>query len=451
MIAMLSVAEVENSLGIEVFVTTTKGIGGIIRQRYEDFAVKEIPASTNQLQSADTSEGKGPYSVFWLEKRGLDTILAIKKIAKSLKISQKRFSFAGMKDKNALTLQRVSAWNVPPEKLIEVNLTGIRIREAFHSDSRISIGSHLGNQFSIVVRKIHLPLDEMERRIHRISNEMNSAGGAPNFFGHQRFGLIRPITHIVGLKILKGDFEDAAMVFLSRTSPHEKDQAIEARAELGVTKDFKSAITKFPTQLTYELALLHRLSSSPNNFANAFRALPRRLLQMFVSAAQGWLFNRFVSRRLRDNISLNQCLIGDLAAFLDADGLTLKELITVDSSNIDETNKNLKENKAAIVYPVPGFDMKLPKGTMQETVKEIMTQEDLTPRSFWISKMPEISSSGIFRPIAMIPKNLKITPFSSNSTNELSATFDFSLIRGSYATILLREFMKNVDPLVAGY
>ncbi len=172
---------------------------------------------------------------------------------------------------------------------------------------------------------------------------------------------------------------------------------------------------------------------------------------MFVSATQSWIFNKFVSRRLRDNIPLNQCLSGDLVAFLDADGLTLKELIAVDSSNMSETNKNLKEDKATIVYPVPGFDMKLPKGTMQETVREIMTQENLTPRSFWVSKMPEISSPGVFRPIAMLPSNLRITPFSSNSTDELNATFEFSLIRGSYATILLREFMKNDDPLIAGY
>jgi tRNA(Glu) U13 pseudouridine synthase TruD len=65
--------------------------------------------------------------------------------------------------------------------------------------------------------------------------------------------------------------------------------------------------------------------------------------------------------------------------------------------------------------------------------------------------MPEISSPGVFRPIAMIPRNLRITPFSSTSTNELNATFEFSLIRGSYATVLLREFMKNDDPLIAGY
>jgi tRNA(Glu) U13 pseudouridine synthase TruD len=73
------------------------------------------------------------------------------------------------------------------------------------------------------------------------------------------------------------------------------------------------------------------------------------------------------------------------------------------------------------------------------------------PRSFWVNKMPEISSSGTFRPIAIISKGLKVTPFSSLANNESGASFEFSLARGSYATVLLREFMKNDDPLAAGY
>jgi tRNA pseudouridine13 synthase len=451
MIEMLNAAKVEQDLGIEVFATTSKGIGGVIRQKYEDFTVKEIPAPVNRSQGLQTTGRTGNYSVFWLQKQGLDTILAIKKIAKALRVSQKRFSFAGMKDKKALTFQRVSAWNVSPQKLAEINLNGICIEAVSQSDSRISIGSNLGNQFAIVVRKIPFTPDETEHRAKRISDEISSIGGTPNFFGHQRFGLMRPITHIVGLKILKGDFKGAAMVFLSRTSGHERDDVTAARTELGATEDFKLAVTRFPTRLTYELALLNRLSSNPNNFANALRALPRRLLQMFVSAAQGWLFNRFLSRRLVNNIPLNQCLCGDVVALLDADGLPLKETTAVDSSNIDRQNENLRFGRSAVVYPVPGFDMKLPKGEMQETVREVMAREDLVPRSFWISKMPEISSQGVSRPIVVMPKGLKITPFYSNSMNGSNATFEFSLIRGSYATVLLREFMKNDDPLAAGY
>jgi tRNA pseudouridine13 synthase len=448
---MLSSPEVERDLGIEVFATTSKGIGGVIRQKYEDFIVREIPSLENRSQFSLATAGNGNYSVFWLQKQGLDTILAIKRIARALGVSQKRFSFAGMKDKKAITFQRVSAWNIAPEKLNEIDLNGICISEVSKSDVGVYLGSDLGNKFSIVVRKIPFSLDEVEHQALRILNEINSIGGIPNFFGHQRFGLMRPITHIVGLKILKGDFKDAVMSFLSTTSRYERADATAARAELGSTENFNLAVSRFPAYLNYELALLNKLSSDPSNFANALRALPRRLLQMFVSAAQAWLFNRFLSRRLINNISLNQCRCGDLVSPLDADGLTIGKPTVVDSSNMEEENGKLRAGASVVVYPVPGFDMKLPNGEMRDAVKEIMLQEDLLPRSFWVSKMPDISSPGIWRPIVAMPRDLKITPFSSNSNNGSNASFEFSLARGSYATVLLREFMKSYDPLAAGY
>jgi len=443
--------KIEEDLGIEVYATSSDGIGGEIRQKYEDFLVKEIPMSAEQSQNESRNDMKADYSVFWLEKRGLETISAIKRIARELQVSQRRFSFAGMKDRNAVTLQRVSAWKVPPEKLKEVDLRGIRITGVSKSNNPIVLGSHWGNDFTIMVRGIPLTAGTAEYRIKRISNEIKAAGGIPDFFGHQRFGLVRPITHIVGLKILRGEFKEAAMAFLSNTSPYETDEIRAARAELGTTEDFKSAMKNFPSKLTYELCMLRKLSSSPNNFANAFRVLPRRLLQMFVSAAQGWLYNKFVSKRLKENVPLNRCLQGDLVSPLRADELVTKELVKVDLSNIDEMNRNLEYGKATVVYPVPGYDMALPIGLMRDIVKEVMTKEDLIPRSFWISRMPEISSAGVFRQIAVTPKNPNVSPVISNSIYISNATFAFSLVRGSYGTIVLREFMKNDDPIAAGY
>nr|MDO8099850.1 tRNA pseudouridine(13) synthase TruD [Candidatus Njordarchaeota archaeon] len=448
---MLDAPKTEEELGIEVYATSSKGIGGVIRQKYEDFIVKEIALSANSIQCLENSGEKYGYSIFWLEKRGLDTILAVRKIAKKLRVSEKRFSFAGMKDRNALTLQQVSAWNIPPERLKEISLNKIRIKEVFFSHDPIKIGSHWGNQFQIVVRKVLLPIKETEYRLQNTLEETRTLGGIPNYFGHQRFGLMRPVTHLVGLEMLKGNLKDAAMVFLSKISPYEKDEVSTARAELSANRDFKAAVKNFPDQLTYELAMLRRLSSYPDDFVNAFKALPRRLLQMFVHATQAWLFNKFISRRLKRDIYLNQCLDGDLVAPLDHNGLMTKELIKVDDTNIDMLNEHVRSGRAVVVYPVPGFDMTLPKGVMYVIVREVMDQEGLIPRSFWVNKMPEISSTGAFRPIIIISKYFKVTPSSSNTKNESKATFEFSLPRGSYATVVLREFMKNEDPLAAGY
>lgn len=447
----MNVARIEEDLGIEVFSTSSEGIGGAIRQNYEDFMVQEIPMQTSTEEEREARGSSGKYTIFWLEKRGLDTLLAIKRIARSLGISQKRLSFAGMKDRNAVTLQRVSVYNVPPSRLEEISLRGIRIKSITQSDKAVHTGSHWGNSFSIVVREIHLAQSEVERRIQRVLDEMHCIGGLPNYFGYQRFGLSRPITHEVGLKLLSGDFKSAAMIFLSKTSPYESKEVREAREELSASGDFRLALKRFPAQLSYELAMLNRLTSNPSNFANAFRGLPMKLLRMFTFAAQSWLFNKFISRRLKENLAPTHCVLGDLVAAIDNEGLAIGEPTRVDESSINKLNSELRVGKAVVVYPVPGFDMKLPQGGMYDIVKEIMNHEGLMPRSFWISMMPELSSPGIFRPILLIPKNLKVTTSSSDTKDSACARFEFSLVRGAYATIVLREFMKNGDPLAAGY
>jgi tRNA pseudouridine13 synthase len=448
---MLYAPNIEVDLGIEVFSTSSNGIGGVIRRRYEDFMVKEIPLTISEPEEFEVGRRSTTYSVFWLEKRGLDTILAIKKIANSLKVSQKRFSFAGMKDRNALTLQRVSVLGIPPERLRQIDLNSIHIKDVSQSDTPVLLGSHWGNAFSIQVREIPLSLTEVENRVQRVSEEIRRIGGVSNYFGHQRFGLLRPITHIVGMSMLRGDFRDAAMVYLSRTSPYEPESAREARAELAATGDFELAVKRFPTRLSYELAMLNRLLRNPNDFTNAFRVLPRRLLQLFISAAQSWLFNKFLSNRLKRDERLDHCLIGELVATVGGDGLITGEPHEVNEANISEWNDQVKNGGASIVYPVPGFDLNMPKGAMYEIVKETMSKEGLIPRSFWISMLPEISSPGVFRPIALIPKDLKVTASCSGPKSASDARFEFSLIRGGYATVVLREFMKNDDPLAAGF
>lgn len=62
--------KIEEDLGIEVYATSSDGIGGEIRQKYEDFLVKEIPMSAEQSQNESRNDMKADYSVFWLEKRG---------------------------------------------------------------------------------------------------------------------------------------------------------------------------------------------------------------------------------------------------------------------------------------------------------------------------------------------------------------------------------------------
>ena len=87
-------------LNANTYVTKEEGIGGTIRNRWEDFYVEEIPEVI--------PEGEGPNIYIWIEKLGRTTLDVLLDIARDLHIDRKRMGFAGMKDKKAITLKKIN-------------------------------------------------------------------------------------------------------------------------------------------------------------------------------------------------------------------------------------------------------------------------------------------------------------------------------------------------------
>ena len=74
-------------------------------------------------------------------------------------------------------------------------------------------------------------------------------------------------------------------------------------------------------------------------------------------------------------------------------------------------------------------------------ISKILSQEEITPKDFFIKEMQEVSSEGGFRQAA-----IRCSDYFSDKNK-----VEFSLSRGSFATILLREIMKPSDPIDAGF
>ena len=94
-------------LNANTYVTSQEGIGGSIRNQYEDFYVEEIPEII--------PTGEGPNVWVWIEKVGRTTLDVVLDIARDLHIDRKRMGFAGMKDKKALTRQWICIANMDSE------------------------------------------------------------------------------------------------------------------------------------------------------------------------------------------------------------------------------------------------------------------------------------------------------------------------------------------------
>ena len=453
----MKVPELEKDLGMEVFATQSPGIGGRIRQFPEDFTVDEILADGSKAGFSAVEiqgpVGKGRYLICVLVKRDWDTLLAVKNIAKRLGISRKRIRIAGMKDAKALTAQHISIRGVTFKRVSEVKIKDITLRPLYFSDGRIFSQLLLGNQFHISIRAISHTSSVIERRVENVQSELSGLGGFPNFYGHQRFGTIRPITHLVGRFLTQGDLEKAALTFLAQPSVHEHPESREAREQLRDTQDFVEAFRSFPRYLKYERLMLDHLTKQPKDFVGAFRKLPLKLRKLFIQACQSFLFNNFLSQRIKRGIPLNEAQIGDYGVKLDSHGLPTTEFMQVTAPSLQTIKKALNESRMRIAIPLIGFEQPPSQGVQGEIEREILEIGNVNPQDFYVSFMPEVSASGELRMILAPTTDLSIGEASRDSENpsKRETRLGFTLHRGSYATVLLREFMKPRNLIKAGF
>ena len=455
---MLQVPSLEKEVGIEVYATQSPGVGGRIRQLLDDFVVEELFVDGSLAEVSPPVEawepaGEGRYLICVLVKRRWDTFLAVRQVAQRLRISQKRIRFAGIKDTKALTAQHISLQNVSPNKVLDVQIKDITLYPQRFSRERMYSQLIKGNRFHITVRGLDHPVPVIEERTKNVQDEIESISGVPNFFGHQRFGTIRPNTHQIGKHLTRGDAEKAALVFLAEPSINEHPKAREARQQLQDTMDFQEALNSFPRFLSYERFMLGHLAKYSNDFVGAFRELPRRLRKLFVQAYQSYLFNRFLSERIRRGIPLDEPQIGDYTIKLDEHGLPTEDYDQATATNLQTIERSVKEGKMCVAAPLIGPEQPPSKGIQGEIEQTILEAENVTPENFQLSFMPEATAEGRVRAVLNSVRNLlqeEIIDDSENPGNQMMK-LGFTLNRGSYATVVLREFMKPQNLIEAGY
>jgi tRNA pseudouridine13 synthase len=458
----LSVPKIDKALSIEVYVTETLGTGGAIRSAVDDFAVEEVLVDGSQAKIEKTSEShalratlsKQGFLLCVLVKRNWDMFIAIRNIARQLGISQEQISIAGIKDAKAVTAQHITIEHCTIEDIAKVNVKDVEIRPVGYFRDKLAPYYLLGNNFRIAIKAVNLAGQTIARRIAETIQELEAVGGIPNFFGHQRFGTTRPITHLVGEAIVKGNFENAAMLFLAAPSVYEHPESRQARRELQATQDFKQALQNFPRQLRYERLMLSHLVENPSDFVGAFQRLPVKLQALFVQAHQSYLFNRFLSERIRSGFALNRAEIGDYVVSVERSGLPMVRTgKLVDAAALAETNEAIRIGKMRVALPLVGDRQRLSQGAMGQIEQQILDAEGVKQENFNVAALPEISGRGELRAIVSPIKNFKVRNISRSAGNlkEHQAELEFMLLRGSYATVLLREIMKPKNPIGAGF
>lgn len=459
------VPRLEKKLGIEAYATRSAGIGGVLRQKFEDFRVEEVlvdgsQANIDEGQTSAASSSLGSslapsrHLLCVLIKRNWDTLSATKAVADQLGVSVVRVHAAGMKDARAVTAQHITIEDVSIQSVNRIRLKDLELRPIGYVREELSSFYLLGNRFQVVIRSIDHSKTSPERRVRCVVRDLQAFGGVPNFFGHQRFGTIRPVTHLIGKQIVKGNFEKAVMLFLTATSSYEHPDSRKAREELLLSGDFRKAKVRFPKQLRYEHLILGHLTANPHDFVGALKKLPFNLQRLLVQAYQSFLFNRFLSARIVHDFRLDEPHIGDYAVSLQRNGLPLIAMPrTVREDNLSNINSAIKTGKMKVALPLIGFKQTISGGTQGIIEAEILEKEEIRHSDFRIAKIPEISSRGEVRTaLASLDEfSVQHSPIPASERSATEVRLGFMLPRGSYATALLREIMKPFDLIKAGY
>jgi tRNA pseudouridine13 synthase len=433
---------VEQAVGIEHFVSDSDGTGGRLRASPEDFRVREVERF--EAEPVDADSGAYPQLVVRATLREWDTNDFAKRLSDALGISRERVSWAGTKDKYAVTTQLFTLRKVEESDLADVSIYDAEIEVLGRAGRGLEFGDLAGNQFEIVVSEPENP-KRAERTAAELTDWSGDPLGVPNFFGQQRFGSRRPVTHEVGLHVVRGEWEEAVRAYAGNPYETEPEGSQQARREVEDAfedRDWQAALDAVPPRLGFERSMLSSLvetgGDSPEDFRTALEAVPSNLQRLFVNAAQSYAFNRILSERLSRGLPFDRPVAGDVACFAETvDRVTLPDPDReqrVTERRVETVARHCERGRAFVTAPLVGTETELADGEPGEIEREVLEELDLAPADFDLPG--EFHSTGTRRAI-LVRTDLEI--------ERDPLTFEFTLPKGSYATVVLREFMK-VDP-----
>lgn len=143
----------------------------------EDFQVEE------ELGFAPSGEGEHLFLL--IRKRNQNTAWVAGQLARAAGVREDAVSYAGLKDRRAVTTQWFSV-QVPTRQLPDLSTlwnADIELLAQSWNARKLRRGAHQGNRFTLVLRDVDGARDEIEARLREIAH-----AGVPNYIGPQRFG-----------------------------------------------------------------------------------------------------------------------------------------------------------------------------------------------------------------------------------------------------------------------
>ena len=402
------------------YLTGEPGVGGRIKVRPEDFLVDEV--------SLYDPSGAGEHLYLGVQKTGVSHVEMISHLRRHFDVQRRAIGFAGMKDKAAITRQTVSI-HFPPDRPMPGPIKHERIEVLWtkRHTNKIRLGHLAGNRFSIRIREVE-PVRVTV--LHRVLAHLEQVG-IPNYFGSQRFGY-RCNNHLLGLLLLRQDWSGMVAELLGSTGTPFPEFQLERRTLFDEGRYQEAAAMWTPADRN-ELAVIKAFAEGRTG-GSAVRAVGSAALSFWISSLQSAVFNRVLDRRLDDE-TLARFIEGDLAWKHDNGAVFA---VTADELSKPELTRRIEAGEVSPSGPLWGRGMTRAAGAVEAVERGALVAVGLIEED--LQREPA-RLKGARRPLRVPVRNAAADAGADEHGPYIRVAFD--LPAGAYATVVLRELMKN--------
>jgi tRNA pseudouridine13 synthase len=378
-----------------------------LKARPEDFQVEE--RLSLRLKRA------GAYSIYRLEKRFWNTLDVIGHLEQ--RHGLRKLSRAGLKDRYAQSVQYLSLPGRGPRQVVEKNYT---LRLAGMADEPVSRDVLLGNSFRVTLRAL---TDDETSAVLTALPKVNRFG-FPNYYDEQRLGSARHGQGFVARRLIAGHFNGALRLWLGTPSAADDSQSRRRKAAIEEHwGDWPRILELAPPEA--KPAIKH-LCTKPRDFKAAAYLIPRTLLELFINAFQGWLWNEVLATLLTElKLPLRplEYSHGTFAFF-------------------DELNPTDAKFLSRLVIPAPGPDAEFASERAARAMNQVLAREGLTLDHLEL----KLRIRGVFfkaypRKAVVVPEHLKASAVEPDDLypGRGKLALSFFLPPGAYATMLIKR------------
>jgi tRNA pseudouridine13 synthase len=375
--------------------------------------IKHKPSDFKVIERINFPGDQGSYAYYKVEKANVTTTAVRDEMSAQLNVTPSALVFPALKDAAAVTVQYSSVRKKGPAKLKGDGYTAERIQWGPRALRPRDLEK---NCFEIVVR------DMSKSDVKKVSKALPKMAqyGLPNYFDDQRFGSLTK-DGFIGKEILKRDAERVVHMYLAEPMIGDPQHIREFKqlteshwGQWGYLLHQAPRPSNFRSVITY-------LKDHPHEYRKATNLIQDRLLSIYLSAYQSWVWNLIIARYFEKD---------GPAPYTIEIAKTLYPLLEPTEETAEMVKLLVDKPRLTAEY----------KGDFDKAAQEVFKSEQLEIRDFKARILRRVYLSKGERPIWFLPTDMEVGPPQEDDEfdGRWKVTVSFTLDSGRYATLILK-------------